>query len=180
MSVDQFIAAFNRTTPAAPKIALPLITFTDSVTFHLNGDDVESFHVPPAQTDGDSIIRFAKADVIHMGDCYFNGLYPFVDVDSGGSFEGMIGAADRVLKLIGPATKVIPGHGLLSDKAGLTVFRDMLAGVRDVIKPMIAAGKTKEQVVAAHPTKDFDAKWGGGFLNPDQLAAIAYSALKGK
>src|SRR6185503_12175274 len=97
MSTEQFITFFNEKVAASPKVALPVITFNDTLTFHLNGDDLHAFHVPPAHTDGDSIVHFRKADVIHMGDTFFNGMYPFIDVDSGGGIEGMIGAADKVL-----------------------------------------------------------------------------------
>src|SRR5262245_56719058 len=90
MSVEQFIEAFDEKVPPAPAQALPVVTFTDAVTFHMNGDDVRCFHVPPAHTDGDTVVHFQKADVIHMGDLFFNGMYPFIDVATGGSFEGVI------------------------------------------------------------------------------------------
>src|SRR6266571_5451951 len=145
MSVEQFIETFKMKVPASPKAALPLVTFTDAVTFHLNGDEIHSFHVPPAHTDGDSIIHFRKSNVVHMGDCFFNGLYPFIDVSSGGSIDGMIGAADRVLGMTDAATKIMPGHGPLADRAALADFRDMLETVRARVQPMVAAGKTLEQ-----------------------------------
>jgi len=180
MSVEQFIAAFNSKVPPSPKAALPVITFADSVTFHLNGDEIRSFHVPPAHTDGDAIVHFKKANVVHMGDCFFNGMYPFIDVDSGGSIEGVIAAADKVLGLVDMNTKIIPGHGPVADKAALQIYRDVLATIRDRVKPMVAAGKTLDEVKAAGPTKDFDAKWGGGFMKPDVWIGIVYQSLKGK
>ncbi len=97
MSVEQFLAAFNQKVPASPKAALPIITFADSVTFNLNGDEIRSFHVAPAHTDGDTVVYFKKANVVHMGDCFFNGMYPFIDLSSGGSIDGVIAAADKVL-----------------------------------------------------------------------------------
>ncbi len=180
MSVEQFMEAFDRTVPASPKVALPVVTFSEEVTFHINNDEIHVFHVSNAHTDGDAIIHFSKANVVHMGDTYFNGFYPFIDVGSGGSIDGMITAADRVLAITDAETKIIPGHGALSDKAGLTAFRDMLKGVRDAVAAQVATGKTQEQVVAAKPTAAFDAKWGGGFLNPDQFTSIVYSDLSRK
>src|SRR5687767_2953108 len=119
MSVEQFNAVFNRTTPASPPSALPVVTFSDSVSFHVNGDDLVAFHIPPAHTDGDVIIHFTKADVIHMGDTFFATGYPYIDVSSGGNVQGVIGAADRVLAMCGPQTIVIPGHGAAADCAKL-------------------------------------------------------------
>jgi len=180
MSVEQFIEAFGSKVPASPKAALPIITFGDAVTFHLNGDDVRSFHVAPAHTDGDTIVHFKKANVVHMGDCFFNGIYPFIDLSSGGSIDGVIAAADQVLGLADMNTKIIPGHGPVGDKAALQIYRDVLATVRDRVKAMVAAGKTLDQVKAAEPTKDFDGKWGTGFMKPDVWTAIVYQSLKGK
>ncbi len=177
MSTDQFIAAFGKKVPAAPPKALPLITFTESVTFHLNGDDVDVVHVPPAHTDGDSIVLFRKANVVHAGDVFFNGLYPFIDVSSGGSVDGMVGASDKLLALVDDHTKVIPGHGPLSDRAGLKAYRDMLATVRDRVKAMIADGKSLPDIQAARPSKEFDDTWGKGFLTPDQFVALVHSSL---
>jgi glyoxylase-like metal-dependent hydrolase (beta-lactamase superfamily II) len=179
MSVEQFMAAFGNKVPASPKVALPIITFADSVSFHLNGEDIDAFHVAPAHTDGDTVVRFKKANVVHMGDCFFNGMYPFIDLSSGGSFEGMIAAADKGLSLVDANTKIIPGHGPLGDKAALQAYRDVLAAIRDRVKPMVAAGKTLDEVKAAQPTKDFDAKWGAGFMKADVFIAIVYQSLKG-
>src|SRR5574341_1193442 len=142
MSVEQFIAAFNSRTPPAPAAALPVVTFTDTVTVYLNGDSVVVFHVAPAHTDGDAIIYFRHANVIHAGDTYFNGRYPFIDVSSGGSVDGMVAAADRMLALANAETKIIPGHGPLSNRAELQAYRDMLATVRDRVRRAIAAGQT--------------------------------------
>ena len=97
--------------PPSPAAALPLVTFVDSISFHVNGDDVDAFHVPPAHTDGDAIVYFRKANVLHMGDTFFNGIYPFVDLSTGGSIAGMIAACDRGLSMGDASTKVIPGHG---------------------------------------------------------------------
>ena len=178
MSVDQFIEAFGRTIPAAPPGALPVITFTDAITFHWNGDDLHTFHVEHAHTDGDAIIRFVEANVVHMGDTYFNGMYPFIDVSSGGGIDGMIATADKVLSMADDATKIIPGHGALSDKAELQAYRDMLVTARDRIHQLVSEGKSQEEAVAAKPTADLDAQWGGGFMQPDVWVGIVYSSLK--
>lgn len=180
MSVEQFIEAFNERVPAAPAAALPVVTYADSVSFHLNGEEIRCFHLPPAHTDGDSVVHFKKANVIHMGDLFFNGLYPFIDASAGGNVDGMIGAADRVLEMANDATQIIPGHGPMAKKAELKAFRDMLAGVRDKMKPLITAGRTLAEVQAAKPTQAFDEKWGKGFLKPEQFVAVAYASLGGK
>ena len=179
LSVDQFQAAFNRTVPASPPAALPVITFRTDVTFHLNGQEVHVFHVDPAHTDGDSIVHFRGANTIHMGDTFFNGIYPFIDLGSGGSVDGLVAAADRALELADAETKIIPGHGLLADRAALVTYRDMLAAVRERLRDLIAQGKSADEAVKARPTAAFDAKWGGGFMKPDVFTRIVYSSLKG-
>ncbi len=179
LSAGQVNELYNRTVPAAPAGALPVVTFTDAIAFHLNGDDADAVHVPPAHTDGDAYVHFRKADVVHTGDLFFNGGYPVIDVPSGGSFSGMIAAADRLLQVIGPDTKLIPGHGPLGTPADLRAYRDMLAQVRERVAPMVKAGKTVDEVIAAKPTADLDAKWGQGFMTPARfLRAVHMSLLR--
>ena len=163
--------------PPSPPAALPLITFAEGVTFHLNGDDLEVTHVAAAHTDGDSVIRFRKANVVHMGDTFFNGMYPFIDIDSGGSIDGMIAATERILPTLDGSTKIIPGHGPLGTRADLQAFRDMLAGIRDRVKALVAQRKTLEQVTAAKPSAQWDEKWGKGFLGPDMFVSFVYRSL---
>jgi glyoxylase-like metal-dependent hydrolase (beta-lactamase superfamily II) len=177
MSTDQFIEAFGMKEPAADPAALPVVTFTDSVTFHLNGDEIQAFHVAPAHTDGDSVIHFRKANVLHGGDTFFNGMYPFIDLSTGGSVNGMIAAADRMLAIAGDGTRIIPGHGPLASKADLKAYRDMLATARDRVAALVKAGKTLEQVTAAKPLAELDAKWGQGFLKADPFVSILYKDL---
>ena len=174
MSTEQFIAAFNNRSPPSPAEALPVITFTDSITFHYNGDELRVAHMEPAHTDGDSVIFFRKANVVHMGDTYFNGMYPFIDVSSGGSIDGMIKAARRVLGQVNDQTKIIPGHGALSDVRGLRAYVEMLETVRGRVQKLVDEGNSREDVVAARPTRDFEARWGGGFLEPDKWVGILY------
>jgi cyclase len=177
MSTEQFVAFFGEKVPPAPRGALPVVTFNDTVTFHLNGEEIHAFHVAPAHTDGDAVVHFRKANVLHTGDAFFNGMYPFIDIDSGGSVAGMIAAADTLLALVKGDVKIIPGHGPLASRADYEAFRDMLAAVRDAVAPMVTGGKTREQVVAAKPTAAFDAKWGGGFFKPDAFVGLVYADL---
>lgn len=177
LSVEQFIAVFGQRVPAAPAGALPVVTFTDAVTFYLNGDSINVFHVAPAHTDGDAIVWFRHANVIHMGDTFFNGRYPLVDLSSGGSIDGMVVAADRVLALSDTNTTIIPGHGPLGDRAALQAYRAMLVTVRDRIRQAVAAGRTLEQVQAAKPTAEFDAVWGNGRITPALFVEILYQDL---
>jgi glyoxylase-like metal-dependent hydrolase (beta-lactamase superfamily II) len=178
MAAGTFMEAFDRQVEPAPEGALPVVTFTDAITFHWNGEEIRAFFVGPAHTDGDSIIHFVKADVFHMGDTLFNGMYPFIDVSSGGRIDGMIAAADRVLKVATEKTRLIPGHGPLATKADLQAYRDMLAQVRDRVAKLKAEGKSAEEVVAAKPTADFDEKWGGGFMEPDVWVGLVYQSME--
>jgi cyclase len=179
MAAGTFMKAFNRQVEPAPAGALPVVTFTDALTFHWNGEEIRVFFVGPAHTDGDSIIHFVKADVFHMGDTLFNGMYPFIDVSAGGRIDGMIAAADRVLKVANEKTRLIAGHGpAVATKADLQAYRDMLVEVRGRVAKLKAEGKTGEQIVAAKPTADFDEKWGGGFMKPDVWVGLIYESMK--
>ena len=178
MSVEQFMAAFDKKVPASPAVALPVVTFTEEVTFHLNDDDIHVIHVASAHTDGDSIIHFPGANAIHTGDVFFNGMYPFIDVGSGGSIDGMIAAAERCLALAGPETKIIPGHGPLADRAALAAYRDMLVDVRGAVMALVRAGQTREQVVAAKPSAKYDERWGAGFIPPERMVGQVFDSLK--
>ena len=178
MSTEQFNELFNNKTPPSPAKALPVVTFSDTTTFHLNGEEIHAFHLPPAHTDGDAVIHFRKANVIHTGDLFFNLAFPFVDVWSGGSLEGLIGAVDQVLGVAGDATKIIPGHGKVATRAELQEYRTMLVAVRDAIQPLVKAGKTLEEVKAAKPLAALDAKYGQGFIKSDVMVELAYRSLK--
>lgn len=180
MSTEQFIAAFNSRTPPSPKAALPVVTFTESVAFYLGDETIHAVHVPPAHTDGDAIVHFTRANTLHMGDTFFNGRYPFVDLSSGGSFEGVIRAVDAGLKYANDSTKIIPGHGALATRADLMSYRTVLVGIRDRVAALIQQGKTKEQVIAAKPSAQWDATWGSGFMKPDVFLGIVYDSMKKK
>lgn len=177
MSSEQFVAALNMKMPPSPQAALPVVTFSQATTFHINGDSIRAVHVPHAHTDGDSLVHFTKANVIHMGDTYFAGGYPFIDLSSGGSIDGVIAAVETGLAMGNADTRYIPGHGPVGDRSALIVYRDMLRDVVGRIRAAVAAGRTVEQVVAAKPTAAYDAKWGGGFVKPEQFVRIVYSSL---
>lgn len=178
MSAEGFIKFFGMKTKAEPKVALPVVTFTQNMTFHINGDEVYAYHITNAHTDGDAIVHFRNSDVIHMGDTFFNRMYPFIDTSSGGKVDGMIKAADQVLAMAGDNTKIIPGHGPLGNKADLKAYRDMLTTVSARITTQIKAGKKLEEVLAAKPTTEFDEVWGKGFLPPQKWVEMMYENLK--
>ena len=177
MSQPFFSEFFQSESPASPAGALPVITFDNELTVHVNGLTVLARHYPPAHTDGDAVVWFKGANVVHMGDLYFNGLYPFIDFNSGGSIRGMIAAIDAALPDIDDSTKVIPGHGPLSDRAGLTRFRDMLNTVADRVQALMDAGKSTDEIIAAKPTAEFDETWGGGFIKPDQWVGLVCKGM---
>jgi cyclase len=157
MASEQVIEFFKSTVPPSPRAALPLITFSTDTT----------------------IVHFVKGDVIHMGDCFFNGMYPFIDTSSGGTIDGVVAAADRALALAGDRTRVIPGHGPLATKADLRAYRDMLATVSQRIKQMLRDGKKLEEVTASGVTADFDEKWGKGFIKASKFAEmVAMNLIK--
>lgn len=180
MSAEQVMKAFGRTVPPSPSGALPVITFPQTVTFHVGDMRVRVEHVPNGHTDGDSIVWFEGRDVLHTGDVYFNGMYPFIDIDAGGSIGGIIAAVDGALGALPANAKVIPGHGPLSNPSELRAYRDMLAAVRTRIAQAIAEGKSEDEVVALAPTAGFDSAWGGGFLKPEMFVRIAYRDLSSR
>ncbi len=177
MSVEQFMEFFDRRVPASPKGALPVVTFPESVTFHLNGESIRVVHVAAAHTDGDSIVHFPTSNVIHAGDVFFNGLYPFVDLDSGGSINGLIAAVDWMLENSNDSTRIIPGHGPLTDLQGLETYRELLVTVRDRIARLIRSGKTLEEVLEAGPSSEYDEAWGQTFITPEQWVTTVYESL---
>ena len=162
---------------ARPAAAMPTKTFTATESLDVNGDQVHLAYVPPAHTDTDIYIHFAKGNVLHMGDLFFTGTYPFIDAGTGGNIGGMIAAADRMLKMVDDQTKIVPGHGPLGDKAALTRYRDVMVTVRDRVQKLKTAGDTLAQVVAKKPTADLDAQWGKGFMPPDVFVTVIYNTL---
>jgi cyclase len=165
--------ATNVAPPARAREALPVITFADSATLHFNDDDLEFTHLPNAHTETDIVVRFRKANVLHMGDCFVGG-FPFVDGRNGGTLDGYIKAQETVLAMVDDNTKIIRGHGPLGNKAELQAYHDMLVVVRDRIAKLVKAGKTQDQVVEARPTKEYDEQYGGANFNAAQWIGSAY------
>lgn len=178
MSRDGKIAAFNMTVPAAPKAALPVITFNNNVTFRLNGEEIRVVHYRNSHTDGDSVIHFKNANVIHTGDIWFNGVYPFIDLGSGGSVNGLISSIKALIALADDETRIIPGHGPLSDKQGMQGYLEMLETTRDRMSALIADGKSLEEIIELKPNADYDATLGKAFINPDLFLQFLYNDLK--
>ena len=177
MSTDQFREIFNQPIPASPVGALPILTFSDEMTFHWNGDTIRAIHVAPAHTDGDTILYFQNANVIHMGDTFFNGFYPFIDVSSDGDIDGIIAAGYRALAIANEDTAIIPGHGPLSDAAGLAAWLEMLKVTRVNMQSLIDQGLSEDEAVAARPTAESDEQYGGGFMNPENYNRLLYQSL---
>lgn len=174
MAVDTEIAAFGSLIPASPRAALPALTFNDNLTLHLNGDEARVIHYKNSHTDGDSLIHFVNANVIHTGDLWFNGIYPFVDISSGGSVSGAIKTIKSILALADDDTRIIPGHGPLGDKQAMRDYLAMLETVSGRMAKLIAAGKSIDEIVALKPNADYDETWGRDFLKPDMFLRILY------
>lgn len=177
MSTEQFVAAIGSKVPPSPAAALPVVTFSTEATLHFNGQTARIIHAANAHTDGDALVYFEQANVLHMGDVYFNGLYPFIDASSGGTIGGFLAAVDKGLALANADTQVVPGHGALSNRAELQAYRAMLGGFRDRIAALKAEGKTLAEVQTAKPTAEFDEKLGNAFIKPDQLVSFIYETL---
>ena len=163
--------------PPSPAEALPTLTFSATRRIDANGESLMLGKIPNAHTDTDIYIKFQKANVLHLGDVFFNGMYPFIDGTTGGSINGMIDGVTFSMKQADKATKIVPGHGPLGDLAALMRFRDMLVTSRDRVAKLKKSGQTLPQVIAAAPTKDLDAEWGKGFFPPNDYVALVYSTL---
>jgi len=177
LTSEQVIEFFNAKVPPSPKDALPVVTFSDTVTFHINNDELVASHVAAAHTDGDVIVYWKRANVIHMGDTFFASGYPFIDLGTGGTINGIIAAADQALAIANDNTKIIPGHGELATTAQLREYRQALTTIRDRIRTQIAANKTLPEVIGAKPTADFDEKYGKSFIKPEQFVEFVYKSL---
>jgi cyclase len=179
MSSEQFIAALNDKVPASPAGALPVVTFEDGVTLHLNGDTLHVVHVADAHTDGDSMVHWQQANVLHMGDTFFNKVtFPFLDLSSGGSIDGLIAAADKGLAWSNDTTRIIPGHGPVASKAELAAYRAMLVDIRAKVAAGIAAKQSLAQIQATKPAAAYGMP--DGFIKPDQFVAFVHESLMKK
>jgi cyclase len=173
LSTDQFMAAFKREVKASPYAALPKVTFTDSVTFHMNGETVNVFYVKNAHTDGDVIIHFKESNIFHTGDVFVRYGFPFIDQGAGGSIDGMIKATDLLIARTNDQSKIIPGHGALSAKKDLFDYKQMLVTVRKRVADGIAQGKTLEQIVDTDPMKGYKTT-----MDKTLFVKLVYDSLK--
>jgi glyoxylase-like metal-dependent hydrolase (beta-lactamase superfamily II) len=179
MAVEQKSEVFKRTTPASPKEALPVITFNQNLTVHFNGEEIRAIHFPQGHTDGDSVIFFAGSNVVHLGDDFFAGRFPFVDLESGGSVEGLTKNIGEIITKIPAGAKLIPGHGPLSGIEDLMNYHNMLVTTSDIVRAKIKAGKTLEQI-KSEGLPDTWKSWGTGFVKTDVwLETIYRSTTKG-
>ena len=177
LSSEQVIEFFNKTVEPLSKEGLPIITFSQDMTLHYNDNDIEITYVPNAHTDGDSIAYFKDENVITAGDALFNGRYPFIDVEHGGTIQGMIAAQDKILEIANDQTAIIPGHGPLTNKAELQGYKNTLSTIADKVEAAIKEGKTLEEIQAMKPTAEFDEKLGGDFIKPDVFVSFVYESL---
>lgn len=163
----------------APEAALPVVTFSDSVTFHLNGHEAFVFHVANAHTDGDAVIHFPNDNVVHTGDALFNGLFPFIDLDSGGSVDGYIAAQERILALSDENTQIIPGHGPLASASDLKAAVDMLKDALSRVEALVAAGQSEDEILAANPLAEYHEDWNWGFITTERMTKTLVRSLAG-
>ena len=177
LSTEQYNEFFDRKMAPSPHEALPVMTFTTETQLHVNGEDFRLIPVPPAHTDGDVIVHLQKANVVHMGDLYFQGMFPFIDYSSGGWIGGMVEGVKRGLPLTDAQTKIIPGHGPVGTQDDLKSYLHFLETMLERFEKLKAEGKTVDEAVAAAPTKDFDEKLAGSFIKPEQFVRFAYTGL---
>lgn len=171
------IPAFNTTIKPAGKEALPVITFDEEVSIHVNGDTLRLEHMEQAHTDGDAVVFFEKSNLVHMGDLYFAGMYPFIDAHNGGSLEGLVEALEDVLEEVDDETVIVPGHGPVSNKKKLVAYQAMLADIYKTLKQAKQKGLTVEEVIKQTPTAQYDKQYGGGFFKPDAWLKVIYPSI---
>ena len=169
----------NKPGTHAPPHALPIITFGQSVSVHLNGEEIRGIHFPAGHTDGDTVVFFTGSNVVHMGDDFFNGMYPFIDLESGGSVKGYLAALEKVLADLPADVKIIPGHGPLASKPDLAGYLKMIEQSTAIVEKGIAQGKSLVQLQQEKALASFEAQWGGGFLKSETFIAQLYNSLKG-
>ena len=176
MAAGQVSQRFKMTIPPTPKSGLPVLTFDQGVTFHLNGDTIRVVHVRNAHTDGDALIYWSRAKVLHMGDTFFHKFsLPFIDLESGGSIDGLVAAIKSTLATVGDDWKIIPGHGPVATRADLAAYLAMLEDVRGKVQAGIAAGRTRAELVAAKPAAHYEVK--DGFISADEFTGTIYDSL---
>ena len=176
LATEQRSTVFNSTTPASPKEALPVITFDQSLSVHFNGEDIRAIHFPKGHTDGDSIIFFTTSNVVHLGDDFFAGRFPFVDLESGGTVEGLTKNIGDVIGKLPAGAKLIPGHGPISTIDDLKSYHNMLTTTTDIVRQKIAAGKTLDQIKTEGLPAEWE-PWGTGFIKTDRWVETIYKSL---
>ena len=164
-----------RLAESLPAVALPVLTYSEPVTIHLNGEDVHLIPVPPAHTDGDTFIHFPASDVLHLGDVFRTVAFPVIDRNNGGTLDGTIEALGIAAGMAGPDTMIVPGHGVVSSRADVIEFRDMVIDVKAKVSALVAEGASYDDVVAAGPTAEYEAKWG----DPERFLTAVYAELAG-
>ena len=179
MSEPQTLVRFGMNLPPAPEVALPIITFDDNMMFHINGDTVHARHVPNAHTSGDVILYFENANAVHTGDVYITLGYPFIDGEHGGHIDGLIDGARQVLDWADDETKIMPGHGHLSNRAEIREFHDMLVESRSRVQALLDEGRKAEEIVAANPLADLDERWSSGFIDGEGFTRAILEGLDG-
>lgn len=172
-----FIGAFGMKSPPASAAALPTLTYSEKLHLHINDETVRIVHVPSAHTDGDSFVVFTNSNVLHAGDLFFNGFFPFIDAANGGSLRGVIAGVDAMLQITDADSRIIPGHGPLAGRAELQAYREMLASAYARLLKLKNEGKSADQAVAEKPLKDLEAKWGGGIFTADKWIGVVYPAV---
>lgn len=178
MKVPHSFKVIGAEIPVSPDIALPKITVNETIDFYFNGNHIHGFHLPFAHTDGDIALHFKDENIIHTGDLFFNGMYPFIDTEVGGSVDGMISGIDKILSLCNDQTILIPGHGKVGNKQQLIAFQEMLKIVNQRVKNAIERGTSLEELLKAKILADLDDTWGKGVLNADQFITITYQGIK--
>jgi glyoxylase-like metal-dependent hydrolase (beta-lactamase superfamily II) len=179
LATEQKSTVFNSTTPASPKEALPVITFDQSLSVHFNGEDIRAIHFPHGHTDGDSVIFFSASNVVHLGDDFFAGRFPFVDLESGGSVEGLVKNIGELVNKIPADAKLIPGHGPISTLDDLKSYHRMLQQTTEIVRGKIAAGKTLDQIKSEGLPEEWKT-WGTGFIKTDRWVETIYKSLTAK
>ncbi len=179
LSTEQRSTVFNRTTPPSPKEALPVITFNNSLTVHFNGEEIRAIHFPQGHTDGDSVIFFTSSNVVHLGDDFFAGSFPFVDLESGGTVEGLTKNIGEIIAKIPADAKLIPGHGPISTVDDLKSYHRMLQQTSEVVQQKITAGKTLDQIKTEGLPAEWES-WGKGFIKTDRWLETIYKSLTAK
>jgi cyclase len=183
MSTDQVLERIGReptTTPASPEGALPVVTFSEDVSFHINGGELHAFHVANAHTDGDAVVYLQDANVVHMGDTFFRDRFPFIDTASGGSIDGLIAAVGEALAVMDADTRVIPGHGVLSTRDDVRAYADALKEMRTAVSDLMARGMSLEEIQAERPVRVHAERWGEDRAAEDDFVATIHYGLVGR